>query len=120
LERNSADHQVEDHKQHEQEHANNDKEHHHSHDHVMVYTHYFERAIQSPAFEQLIKELPKEVYRAKGILEFEDKEGRFLFQYAYRQTELIKIVPQGKVPNVAVFIGENFSKEVVKLALDRL
>ncbi|QGQ96404.1 GTP-binding protein [Paenibacillus psychroresistens] len=105
---------------HEHMHDHNDKKHHHSHDHVMVYTHYFERAIQSEAFDQLIKELPKEVYRAKGIMEFKDKESRFLFQYAYRQTELIKITPQGKVPNVAVFIGENFSKEAIKLALDKL
>lgn len=114
-ERKSADPKVKDH-----EHEHNEKKHHHSHDHVMVYTHYFERAIQSSAFDLLVKGLPKEVYRAKGILEFTDKESRFLFQYAYRQMELIKIAPQGKVPNVAVFIGENFSKEAIKLALDKL
>jgi G3E family GTPase len=121
-ERKSAKNHEDEHEQlvHEHKHDHSDKKHHHSHDHVMVYTYYFERPIQSDAFKQLIKELPKEVYRAKGILEFEDKASRFLFQYAYKQSELIKIAPQGKVPNVAVFIGENFSKEAVKLALDKL
>jgi G3E family GTPase len=102
---------------HKHEHAHH---HHHSHDHVMVYTHYFEQPIVSTAFENMIRELPIEVYRAKGILMFSDTASRYLFQYAYRPTEFIKIVPQGNVPNVAVFIGENFSKEAVKIALEKL
>jgi G3E family GTPase len=102
---------------HTHEHAH---QHHHSHDHVMVYTHYFEQPIVSTAFENMIRELPIEVYRAKGILMFSDTASRYLFQYAYRQTEFIKIVPQGNVPNVAVFIGENFSKEAIKVALEKL
>jgi G3E family GTPase len=97
-----------------------DKAHHHSHDHVMVYTHYLDRPINSIEFENLIRELPKEVYRAKGILEFVDKSGLFLFQFAFREIELIKITPQAKVPCVVVFIGENFSKEGINAALDKL
>jgi hypothetical protein len=34
--------------------------------------------------------------------------------------QFVKITPQAKVPNVAVFIGENFSKETVKAAMERL
>jgi G3E family GTPase len=107
--------------EHEHEiHVHNEKEHHHSHDHVMVYTHYFDRPINSTEFENLIRALPKEVYRAKGILQFGDTASLFLFQFAYREIEFIKITPQAKVPCVAVFIGENFSKEAVKAALDKL
>jgi G3E family GTPase len=105
-------HEAVDHEHHhDHNHRHEANKHHHSHDHVMVYTHFFEKPVIGSSFEKLIQELPKEVYRAKGILEFEDRESRILFQYAYRQTEFIKIAPQGKVPNVAVFIGENFSRK---------
>jgi G3E family GTPase len=107
--------------EHEHEiHNHNEKEHHHSHDHVMVYTHYFDQPINRIEFEKLIRELPKEVYRAKGILQIGDKSSLYLFQFAFREIEFIKITPQAKVPSVAVFIGENFSKEAVKAALDKL
>jgi G3E family GTPase len=48
----------------------------------MAYTHYFERPINSEQFEEVISQLPKEVYRVKGILQFSDTDSRFLFQYA--------------------------------------
>ncbi|UQZ37216.1 GTP-binding protein [Paenibacillus sp. PK3_47] len=82
---------------------------HHTHDHVMAYTHYFKRAVNSEEFEQFVRELPRDVYRAKGIVTFNDTTGRFLFQYAYREADFMKINPQGEVPDVAVFIGEHFS-----------
>lgn len=110
------DHACEQHHSHE-EHG---KGHHHSHDHVMVYTHYFDSPIESNRFEEVIGKLPKEVYRAKGILQLMDSTdtSRYLFQYAYREVEFVKITPKANVPNVAVFIGENFSRETVKAALD--
>ncbi|WP_282935376.1 GTP-binding protein [Paenibacillus sp. RC67] len=84
---------------------------HHSHDHVMVYTHYFTNPIDSEQFEELVGRLPQEVYRAKGILRFSDTASLFLFQYAYREMDFVKITPKEDLPNVAVFIGEHFSKE---------
>ncbi len=102
------------------EHSHDSDEHHthgklhHSHEHVMVYTHYFERPINSEAFEQLIAKLPSEVYRAKGILTFSDTNSRFLFQYAYQQSDFMKITPQKEVPDVAVFIGEHFDKRHIQ------
>jgi G3E family GTPase len=94
--------------------------HHHSHAHVMVYTHYFDRPIHSEAFEKLFEELPSSVYRAKGILSFTDTASRFMFQYAYGQLDFAKVQPQEGIPDVAVFIGEHFSKDEVKTKLDRL
>jgi G3E family GTPase len=76
--------------------------------------------INSFAFEQLFEKLPHEVYRAKGIVSFTDTASRYLFQYAYKQVEFIKINPQGDVNDVAVFIGEHFSKEEVKTLLEAL
>lgn len=86
---------------------------HHSHDHVMVATYYMDKPVSSEAFEQLLRGLPDNIYRAKGILTFSDTSSgsRFLFQYAYRESDYIRIEPQGKVNDVAVFIGEHFSRE---------
>jgi G3E family GTPase len=91
-----------------------------SHEHVMTLTHYFPAAIDSHAFEALIRRLPKAVYRAKGIVTFTDTNSRFLFQYAYGEVEFIRIAPQGKVNDVAVFIGEHFPKEDLLHELSQL
>lgn len=91
-----------------------------SHDHVMVYTHYFDRLIERQSFEDLMNNLPENIYRAKGILQFNNKKGPFLFQYAYRELEMIRITPKTNLTNVAVFIGENFSKEKLIQKIERL
>lgn len=119
-----ATHSSEDHDSHKthdnlhHDHAHDS--HHHSHNHVMAYTHFFERAVDSNAFEEFVSKLPQEVYRAKGILSFSDTLSRFLFQYAYREMDFVKITPKGDVPDVAVFIGENFSKDAVRTELLKL
>ncbi|PQP80690.1 GTP-binding protein [Paenibacillus sp. PCH8] len=87
---------------------------HASHEHVMVYTHYFSHPVNSEAFEQFVSDLPRDVYRAKGILSFSDTASRFWFQYAYRESDYMKITPQGDVANVAVFIGEHFDQSVIR------
>lgn len=93
---------------------------HAAHDHVMAYTHYFKRPVNSEEFEQFVKELPRDIYRAKGIVTFSDTSSRFLFQYAYREADFMKITPQGDVPDVAVFIGEHFSSSELRHSLLRL
>lgn len=107
------------HEEHDHAHEHG-SHHHHSHSHVMAYTHFFERAVDSNAFEEFVSKLPQEVYRAKGILSFSDTSSRFLFQYAYREMDFVKITPKGEVPDVAVFIGENFSRDTVRDALLKL
>ncbi|EFM11853.1 cobalamin synthesis protein P47K [Paenibacillus curdlanolyticus YK9] len=86
---------------------------HHSHEHVMALTHYLSQPVDSHQFEAFLKSLPDNVYRAKGVVTFRDSEtaSRFLFQYAYKETDFMRITPQGKVHDVAVFIGEHFSRE---------
>ncbi|RJE87697.1 GTP-binding protein [Paenibacillus sp. 1011MAR3C5] len=88
-------------------------EHHHSHGHVMAYTHYFDGPVHSESFEALLQQLPGSIYRAKGVVSFSDMSSgsRYLFQYAYKESDFIRIEPQGHVNDVAVFIGEHFSKE---------
>ncbi|WP_336789481.1 CobW family GTP-binding protein [Paenibacillus sp. MMO-177] len=101
-------------------HTHDGHHHHHSHEHVMVMTHYMNGSVDSEAFEAFLKQLPDHVYRAKGIVSFWDTASRFLFQYAYKETDFIRITPQGEVNDVAVFIGEHFSKEAVLEELHKL
>lgn len=82
---------------------------HRDHDHVSVMTHYLRGPVDSEKFERFLRELPEGVYRAKGIVTFTDAASRFLFQYAYRESDFMRITPQKTVHDVAVFIGENFS-----------
>lgn len=88
-----------------------------AHDHVTAYTHYFSNPVDSHAFEAMVRSLPRDVYRAKGIVSFSDAASRFLFQYAYREVDFMKITPQGDVKDVAVFIGEQFSRKELRSRL---
>lgn len=93
---------------------------HHSHEHVMVYTRYLTGPVDSAAFEAMVGRLPEEVYRAKGVLTFKDTASRYLFQYAYRQADFMKITPQIQVPDVVVFIGEQIPRAYLEAEMDKL
>ncbi|MBD2843718.1 GTP-binding protein [Paenibacillus sp. IB182496] len=93
---------------------------HPTHDHVMAHTHYFRAPVDSEAFEALLAGLPERVFRAKGIVTFRDTPSRFLFQYAFRESDFMRIDPQGEVHDVAVFIGEHFSREALIEQLEAL
>lgn len=109
----------ESHKAEKEDHKNDHSHtHSHSHDHVMAYTHYFTRPINSVQFESWLKQLPRDIYRAKGIVTFSDTNSRFLFQFAYRETDFTKLGNVDHVEDVGVFIGEHFSKaEMERLLL---
>ncbi|MCR8657098.1 CobW family GTP-binding protein [Paenibacillus endoradicis] len=97
--------------------------HHHKHGdhtHVMAYTHYWKGKPSSEQFEQWLASLPANIYRAKGIVTFRDVPSRFLFQFAYRESDFMRIDPQGEVHDVAVFIGEHFDREWLKQQLAML
>ncbi|OWA33841.1 cobalamin biosynthesis protein CobW [Saccharibacillus sp. O16] len=91
-----------------------------SHGHVTSYTHRFTRPVDSEQFQALIDELPREIYRAKGLLTFSDTASRFLFQYAFRELDFIKVTPQGQLEDMAVFIGEHFSAAELRVKLEAL
>ncbi|WP_281887397.1 GTP-binding protein [Paenibacillus sp. YYML68] len=95
-------------------------QHHHSHRHVMVHTHYFKKPIDSEKFEALVAELPDDIFRAKGVLRFTDTTSPFWFQYAYKQADYMKIAPKQDVPSVAVFIGEHFDPSQLMAKLNAL
>lgn len=77
-----------------------------SHEHVTVWTHPIQQAVDSIQFEDWLMSLPSQVYRAKGIVHFTDTSKRYMFQYAYKATQFIPIEPQGEIEDVIVLIGE--------------
>lgn len=87
---------------------------HQLHQHVTVYTHYLDHALDRVAFHGLFGKLPSQVHRAKGIVQFTDGPELYMFQYAYHELELLKIAPSVPVPNVLVFIGDAFSQASVQ------
>lgn len=125
--RQEIHHHYEENERHACEHSHNHDHHHnhdhdgqnsHSYDHVMVYTHYFQQPVDRGRFEQFVNQLSDKIYRAKGIFTSAETRERMLFQFAYQQLELIRIQPQGKVHDVAVFMGEQFSQSELKMKLD--
>ncbi|KAB2336599.1 GTP-binding protein [Cytobacillus depressus] len=94
--------------------------HHHTHQHVMTYTHRFDGGVDRQGFEELFRRIPNEVYRAKGIVKFTGDDKFYLFQYAFREMEMVKINPQHPVVPVAVFIGEHFDRIQVQESIQNL
>ncbi|REK68737.1 MULTISPECIES: CobW family GTP-binding protein [Cohnella] len=97
------------------------RDHHdHGHSHIGTLTCYLDGPLDSRAFEQWMRALPEGVYRAKGIVTFRDTASRFLFQYAYRALDFMRIAPQKTVHDVAVFIGDDIPAERLKRELAEL
>ncbi|MDH2329280.1 CobW family GTP-binding protein [Paenibacillus polymyxa] len=115
---NHTDHHDHDHRDHA--HGHEHGEHYHSYDHVVVHTHFFGQPVPRSEFEQLFRSLPAEIYRAKGIVRFLESEGQMMFQFAYRELEIIPIRPQKPVNDVAVVMGENFSASEIEGQLRKL
>ena len=91
-----------------------------THEHINALTYYLPGPIDSRAFEEWVGSLPDSVYRGKGVVTFRDTASRFLFQYAYRESDFLKITPQGTVHDVLVLIGEQFPREELLKQLERL
>lgn len=91
-----------------------------NHSHIQVLTHYLSGPVDSRVFESFVRELPEGVYRAKGIVSFRDTANRYLFQYAYKQSDFLPIRPQKTVHDVLVFIGEGFRKSDLSDSLNRM
>ncbi|RUS47108.1 GTP-binding protein [Cohnella sp. AR92] len=121
-----SDHSSGHERQHDQDRHDDDQahpdhhQHRHDHDHIHVWTHYLENPLDSELFERFLQELPDEVYRAKGIVTFVDAPSRFLFQYAYKESDFMRITPQKTVHDVLVFIGEGFSRSDLESRLTKL
>ncbi len=103
-----------------------DHEHHHHHDH----SHHLEndgfvslsfecdRPLSIRKFQYFLdNKLPKEVFRAKGILWFEDSEFKHIFHLSGTRFTIHDEQWQTPPKNQLVFIGKNLKKEELKSLL---
>ncbi|MDG0789474.1 GTP-binding protein [Cohnella ginsengisoli] len=102
------------------DHGNHDHESPRLHDHVHVLTHYPSAPFRSDSFERFLRELPSSVYRAKGIVTFTDTAARYLFQFAYRESDFMPLAAQNPARDVVVLIGEDFNEADMRKRLVRL
>ncbi len=127
----SVDEEEEHHHEHHHEHAHDHDhkhEHHHHHHH---HSHHLEndgfvsvsyqsdRPFDVHKFEDFLAEkLPKDVFRAKGILWFSDSELRHIFQLSGPRYNLHAEEWSTKPNNQLVFIGRNLDRSEIHLLLN--
>lgn len=116
--RDHQDHGQPNHGHHD--HGHHDHESPRLHDHVHVLTHYPSAPFRSDSFERFLRELPASVYRAKGIVTFTDTAARYLFQFAYRESDFMPVAAHNPARDVIVLIGEDFSEADMRERLVRL
>jgi G3E family GTPase len=104
-------HGNEHHEHHEQKH-----EHHHHSDHLandgfIAVSFQSDRHFGLDKFTYFLdKLLPVDVFRAKGLLSFEDQSLRYIFQLSGKRYELQQDHRQGSTVNQLVFIGRNLDE----------
>jgi cobalamin biosynthesis protein CobW len=69
------------------------------------------RPLRQEAFERVLARLPRDVYRAKGIVQFAERSWQCLFNYTCGRTDLSWVqLPDGGVETQAVFIGRDIAR----------
>ena len=117
------DHDHHDHDHHHHHHDHHDHDHDHHHDH---HSHHLENdGFTSISFESdkpfsirkfqyfLDNQLPKNVFRAKGILWFDDTDNRHIFHLSGKRFSLEEDQWKGTPKNQLVFIGQNLDEDTL-------
>jgi G3E family GTPase len=87
------DHHDHDHHNHDHDHHNHDHDHHHHSDHLVndgfvSVSFQSDRPFSLQKFQHFLDRLPAEVFRAKGILWFQESQLRHIFQLSGRRCDL--------------------------------
>ncbi|NJR76149.1 MAG: GTP-binding protein, partial [Scytonema sp. CRU_2_7] len=131
------EHEGEEHHHHEHDHEHHEHHHHHEHDHEHQHHHHghhshhlendgfmsisFQstRPFDVHKFESFLTEkMPRDVFRAKGILWFSDSELRHLFQLSGPRYQLDADEWKTSPKNQVVFIGRHLDKNTIYTLLD--
>ncbi len=89
--------------------------HNHQHNHATIKAIKLEHLppLDRSSLEKWHKDLPKEIFRSKGIVHLVGSAGFFDFQYASRQLMLTQLTESPKVAPSIVIIGADFDEEKV-------
>ncbi len=84
-----------------------------SHQDFSSFSYQTERLVNLDKFKQFLGELSPKVYRAKGILNLDDRATSCLFNFICGRFDFQVVAPDicGKMPTQAVFIGRNLEQE---------
>lgn len=118
------EHDHHDHTHDHHDHDHHDHDHHHSHhldnDGFIAISFQSDRPFILDKFQNFLdKQLPIDVFRAKGILNFAGIDNRYVFQLSGKRYEL-KTDDRGKpVSNQLVIIGRNLDRQAILDNLDQ-
>jgi G3E family GTPase len=123
----TAGEEHDEHKHDEHHHHEHDRHEHHHHEHHHHHSHHLEndgfvsvsfesdRPMDVKKFESFLQEqLPKDVFRAKGILWFSDSDLRNIFQLSGPRFDLQAEEWRTPPKNQVVFIGRNLNANEIK------
>ncbi len=87
------------------------------HDHFHTLTHLCETPLVRERFEELMRTLPSNIWRAKGFVRFTDSDEQWMFQYVAGDFDMewIDLLPEP--PEHVVFIGNGFDRQALREAL---
>ena len=87
------------------------------HDHFHTVTCLCEAPLVREQFEQLMRNLPDTVWRAKGFVRFTDSDEQWMFQYVTGEFDMewLDLLPEP--PEHVVFIGKGFDRDGLQQAL---
>lgn len=101
---------------HHHEHGEDCKHHHHHSNHSTIKAIKLDQlpTFNRVTFEKWLLQLPKEIFRSKGIVQFEETPGYFDFQFASRQLKLNRLKAAANEVPCIVIIGIDFDEEKIK------
>ncbi|MCA1903279.1 MAG: GTP-binding protein [Cyanobacteria bacterium KgW148] len=122
LDVNLADSSLKDIKPHDHHDHDHDHHHHHSHhlenDGFISVSFQADRPLNLDRFQHFLdKQLPIDVFRAKGILWFENLPPRYIFQLSGKRYELKTDETQAPQSVQLVLIGRNLDGDIIKSQL---
>ncbi|MEM9136890.1 MAG: GTP-binding protein [Cyanobacteria bacterium P01_F01_bin.42] len=119
------DHDHHDHGHHEHGHDHHDHDHHHHSDHLAIdgftsLSFQSDRPFSVRKFQYFLdNQLPVNVFRAKGILWFDESSKRHIFHLSGKRFSLDDEDWKGEIKNQLVLIGQNLDHDTLRQQLDQ-
>ncbi|OCR01700.1 cobalamin biosynthesis protein CobW [Oscillatoriales cyanobacterium USR001] len=119
------DHEHHDHHDHDHEHHHHDHDHHHDHSHHLENDGFTSLSFQSDKPFSLRKfqyfldhQLPENVFRAKGIMWFDESPKRHIFHLSGKRFSIDDSEWKGEPKNQIVLIGQGLEHETLRSQLE--
>ena len=109
------DHEHHDHDHHDHHHDHHDHDHHLENDGFSSMSFQFDKPLAIRKFQYFLdNQLPENIFRAKGILWFDESPKRHIFHLSGKRFTLEDEEWQGEKKNLLVLIGQNLDEETLR------